>query len=77
MICSMAGSFYEIDVIDVARQEDNKMMMWNWTEYFSNPARSKILNVISLEFSKTELVLFLVDYIRDSKQSQLKDCVLN
>ncbi|PVD24834.1 hypothetical protein C0Q70_15320 [Pomacea canaliculata] len=49
------GSLYEIDVIDVARQEDHKMLMRNWTEYFNSPDRQKILNVISLEFSKTKL----------------------
>jgi hypothetical protein len=49
-----AGSMREIDVIDVARQEDYKMLMRNWTEYYNNPHRNKILNVISLEFSKTE-----------------------
>lgn len=48
-----AGPMYEIDVIDVARQEDHKMLMRNWTEYYNSPERHKILNVISLEFSKT------------------------
>ncbi|CAH1784410.1 unnamed protein product [Owenia fusiformis] len=49
------GSMLEIDVIDVGKQEDYKMLMRNWTEYFNSPNRSKIYNVISLEFSKTKL----------------------
>lgn len=46
----------EIDVIDVARQEDHKMLMREWTEYYNSPNREKIFNVISLEFSKTQYV---------------------
>lgn len=43
----------EIDVIDVAHQEDCKMLMREWTEYYNSPDRRKIFNVISLEFSNT------------------------
>ncbi|GAB1606736.1 histone lysine demethylase PHF8-like [Argonauta hians] len=49
------GSMREIDVIDVARQEDYKMLMREWTEYYNSPDRDKIFNVISLEFSNTKL----------------------
>ncbi|XP_060577068.1 lysine-specific demethylase 7B-like isoform X2 [Ruditapes philippinarum] len=49
------GSMREIDVIDVARQEDYKMLMREWTEYYNSPNRNKIFNVISLEFSKTKM----------------------
>ncbi|KAJ8302297.1 hypothetical protein KUTeg_021284 [Tegillarca granosa] len=49
------GSMREIDVIDVARQEDYKMLMREWTEYFNSPNRNKVFNVISLEFSNTKL----------------------
>ncbi|KAL4226132.1 Lsd1/2 complex PHD finger containing protein Phf2 [Mactra antiquata] len=49
------GSMREIDVIDVARQEDHKMLMREWTEYYNSPNREKIFNVISLEFSKTNM----------------------
>lgn len=56
-----SGSMREIDVIDVSRQEDYKMLMREWTEYFSSPNRQKIFNVISLEFSKTRLVSFLFE----------------
>jgi hypothetical protein len=43
----------EIDVIDVSKQEDCKMLMREWTEYYTSPNRAKIFNVISLEFSNT------------------------
>ncbi len=50
-----AGSMRELDVIDVARQDDIKMTMREWTEYYEVvKPRKKILNVISLEFSRTE-----------------------
>ncbi|KAL8611260.1 hypothetical protein ACOMHN_013691 [Nucella lapillus] len=50
------GPMLEIDVIDVQYQEDYKMLMRQWTDYYNSPGkREKTLNVISLEFSKTEL----------------------
>ncbi|XP_033746034.1 lysine-specific demethylase 7B-like isoform X1 [Pecten maximus] len=52
---NLVGSMREIDVIDVSKQEDYKMLMREWTEYYNSPNRSKIYNVISLEFSKTQL----------------------
>ena len=49
------GSMRELDVIDVARQDDINMKMREWTEYYENQRpRDKVLNVISLEFSGTE-----------------------
>lgn len=49
------GSMRELDVIDVCRQEDQRMRMREWTEYYMKPIKKKILNVISLEFSNTSL----------------------
>ncbi|XP_052779281.1 lysine-specific demethylase PHF2-like isoform X2 [Mya arenaria] len=49
------GSMREIDVIDVSRQEDYKMLMREWTDYYNSTDREKILNVISLEFSKSRM----------------------
>uniref|UniRef100_A0A7M5WSM2 Uncharacterized protein n=1 Tax=Clytia hemisphaerica TaxID=252671 RepID=A0A7M5WSM2_9CNID len=49
------GSMHELHVIDVARQEDLRMKMREWTEYYNSPVRGKVLNVISLEFSKTNM----------------------
>jgi len=43
----------ELDVIDVACQDDFKMLMRDWTDYYNSPDRRKIYNVISLEFSNT------------------------
>jgi len=53
-VCDRAGSMREIDVIDVARQQDGKMLMRDWTEYYNGQHRRKIFNVISLEFSNTK-----------------------
>lgn len=52
-----SGSMREIDVIDVSKQEDYKMLMREWTEYYNSPNRDKIFNVISLEFSNTKWVI--------------------
>ena len=46
----------DLDVIDVARQDDIKMKMREWVQYYESEPRSKILNVISLEFSDTRYV---------------------
>ena len=54
-------------MIDVARQEDYKMLMREWTEYYASPNRHKILNVISLEFTNTRLVGLHVVKVRASK----------
>jgi len=53
-MCDCAGSMREIDVIDVARQQDGKMLMRDWTEYYNSQHRCKIYNVISLEFTNTK-----------------------
>ncbi|XP_077355090.1 lysine-specific demethylase 7A isoform X2 [Festucalex cinctus] len=44
-----------IDVIDVARQADTKMKLSQFIKYFTSPRRSKVLNLISLEFSDTKM----------------------
>ncbi|XP_065674311.1 lysine-specific demethylase 7B isoform X5 [Hydra vulgaris] len=49
------GPLFDLHVIDVAKQEDLRMKMREWTEYFNSPIRGRVLNVISLEFSKTSL----------------------
>ncbi|XP_014673300.1 PREDICTED: lysine-specific demethylase 7B-like [Priapulus caudatus] len=51
----LVGPLREIDVIDVERQEDFKLLIHEWVEYFKSPNRQRILNVISLEFSTTRL----------------------
>ncbi|XP_071807682.1 histone lysine demethylase PHF8-like [Asterias amurensis] len=49
------GSMKDIDAIDVPRQNECKMPMRQWVEYYNSPNRDKVLNVISLEFSGTKL----------------------
>lgn len=45
----------ELDVMDVSRQDDLRMKMREWTEYYEERrAHSRVLNVISLECSGTE-----------------------
>lgn len=55
----------EMDVIDVPRQEEVKMVMRQWIEYYNSPNRDKVLNVISLEVSNTRCVgkTLILDYI--------------
>ena len=48
------GSMHDIDAIDVPRQNECKMPMRQWVEYYNSPNREKVLNVISLEFSGTK-----------------------
>ena len=55
-VCTHIGSLRDLDVIDVARQDDIKMKMREWVQYYESEPRSKILNVISLEFSDTRYV---------------------
>jgi hypothetical protein len=54
---SCIGSQRLIDVVNVDTQESLQMTMKSWTEYYgqSPEKRSKLLNVISLEFSHTTL----------------------
>ncbi|KRT83807.1 PHD finger motif containing protein [Oryctes borbonicus] len=49
------GGDYEMDVIDVTRQSDIKMKLRDFVAYFNNLSRSRVFNVVSLEFSNTGL----------------------
>lgn len=52
--CSIyLGSDRMIDVIDVTKQADIRMPVSEFVEYFTKPSRTKVYNVISLEFSDT------------------------
>ncbi|ESN93539.1 hypothetical protein HELRODRAFT_88624 [Helobdella robusta] len=51
----LVGPMQEISVIDVARQEDHRMFLREWTNYFTNQSKKKILNLLSLEFSNSKL----------------------
>ena len=54
---SCIGSQRLIDVVNVDTQESLQMTMKSWTDYYdeSPEKRSRLLNVISLEFSHTTL----------------------
>ena len=54
---SCVGSQRLIDVVNVNTQESLQMTMKSWTEYYDQPSdeRTRLLNVISLEFSHTTL----------------------
>eukprot|EP00127_Corallochytrium_limacisporum_P006949 Clim_evm3s239 gene=Clim_evmTU3s239 len=56
-VCRVIGGRRMLDVIDVARQEDFNWDLNKWVKYYNTPyeKKSKILNVISLEFSDTKL----------------------
>ncbi|CAG0913770.1 unnamed protein product [Notodromas monacha] len=49
------GSERMVDVMNTDTQENLQMSMQKWHQYWRNPVKSKRLNVISLEFSKSEL----------------------
>ena len=44
-----------LDVMDVNTQKGIEMSMRDWVQYYENTERSRLLNVISLEFSHTKL----------------------
>lgn len=79
------GSRRILDVMDVTTQKDTEMTMKEWCQYFEDPKRDRLLNVISLEFSHTRLehyvesptVVRQVDWVdlvwpRHLKESQVK-----
>ena len=51
------GSQRLIDVVHVDTQQSSQMTMKSWTDYYDQPSekRTRLLNVISLEFSHTKL----------------------
>lgn len=42
-----------MDVIDVCKQSNIRMKLRDFVEYYYDPSRTRVLNVISLEFTKT------------------------
>lgn len=49
------GSRRVLDVMDVNTQKNLQMTMKEWQEYYEDPEKTRLLNVISLEFSRTKL----------------------
>lgn len=52
---SCVGSKRMLDVMDVNTQKNVRMTMKEWQQYYENPEKDRLLNVISLEFSHTKL----------------------
>ena len=52
---SLVGSRRQVDVMELHSQDTHTMTMSQWTKYFELQPRQQVLNVISLEFSHTEL----------------------
>lgn len=50
---SYIGGDHEMDVIDATRQTDIKMKLRDYVAYYNSVNRTRILNVVSLEFSNT------------------------
>lgn len=53
------GSRRILDVMDVNTQKNLQMTMKEWQQYYDNPQKDRLLNVISLEFSHTRLDSFI------------------
>ena len=51
------GSKRMLDVMDVNTQKNLRMTMKEWQQYYEDPDKTRLLNVISLEFSHTKLVI--------------------
>ncbi|KAL0113587.1 hypothetical protein PUN28_012621 [Cardiocondyla obscurior] len=49
------GGDRDMDVIDVTRQSNIRMKLKDFVEYYNSPSRTRIFNVISLEFTNTRL----------------------
>jgi len=49
------GSRRMVDVMECSTQKNLEMSMKDWQQYYDNPDRVRLLNVISLEFSHTKL----------------------
>ncbi|XP_076237493.1 histone lysine demethylase PHF8 isoform X4 [Calliopsis andreniformis] len=52
---SYIGGDRDMDVIDVTRQNNIRMKLRDFVEYYNSPCRTRVLNVISLEFTNTGL----------------------
>lgn len=75
------GSKRKLDVMDVNTQKNVTMTMKEWQEYYDNPVKEKLQNVISLEFSHTKLdhyvqspaIVRLCDWVDVVWPKQLKE----
>lgn len=58
-VITYVGGEKEIDVIDVGRQSNIKMKLGEYVNYFNSLNRTRVFNVVSLEFSNTWYVPFI------------------
>ncbi|XP_062590943.1 lysine-specific demethylase 2A-like isoform X1 [Saccostrea cucullata] len=76
------GSRRMLDVMDVNTQKGMEMSMREWVQYYENPERQRLLNVISLEFSHTKLENYVespsfvrqMDWVDTVWPRHLKEC---
>lgn len=52
-VVTYVGGEKDIDVIDVGRQSNIKMKLAEYVDYFLSLNRTRVFNVVSLEFSNT------------------------
>lgn len=52
-VVDFIGPDYLVDVIDVLKQESIKMTLAEFADYYTSYNRTKVFNVVSLEFSDT------------------------
>ena len=55
----LVGTDRLLDVMDVKTQKNLEMTLKEWCDYFLNPSKKELLNVISLEFSHTALAPYV------------------
>eukprot|EP00039_Didymoeca_costata_P005740 m.84040 g.84040 ORF g.84040 m.84040 type:complete len:694 (-) comp12952_c0_seq2:1289-3370(-) len=76
----LIGKSRKLDVMDCSTQEPLQMTLADWTTYYTSKKKSKLLNVISLEFSHSPMSKFVkapktvreLDWIESSWPSELK-----
>jgi hypothetical protein len=74
------GADRVVDVMDCSTQEALVMKMEDWVRYYEDPEKSRLLNVISLEFSKSKLdrmvaspaIVRAIDWITNAWPKELK-----
>lgn len=57
---TFTGGDRDIDVIDVSRQSNIRMKLRDFVEYYNSQSRTRVLNVISLEFTNTRYIAVLI-----------------
>lgn len=74
------GADRVVDVMDCSTQEALSMKMSDWVAYYNDPKKERLLNVISLEFSKSKMnklvqspkVVRSIDWITNAWPQELK-----